>query len=165
MVFHAKSVFFTHGPVPKQPWCVLNSQEVEVLNAQRQLRGVPGDSKAPEAPKAEAVPVKPAEVSTAEKPKLPTAEEPAEEVASTATKPEVATAEEPSEASEPAEPAKPKVNETKLQEKREFEEGGTCCFSGETKDTCGTCFPMSIASYKSKCSKKNYCNLSSLSFC
>ncbi|CAK9038585.1 unnamed protein product [Durusdinium trenchii] len=27
----------------------------------------------------------------------------------------------------------------------------------EKTDTCGTCYPMSIASYKSKCSKKNEC--------
>ncbi|CAK9063591.1 Gastricsin [Durusdinium trenchii] len=52
----------------------------------------------------------------------------------------------------------PKVNETKMQDEREAEEGGTCCFSGENmKDMCGTCYPMSIASYKSKCSKKNNC--------
>lgn len=51
-----------------------------------------------------------------------------------------------------------KINETARQNKREAEEGGTCCFSGEnSKDTCGTCYPMSIASYKSKCSKKNNC--------
>jgi len=51
-----------------------------------------------------------------------------------------------------------KVNETAAQDKRESEEGGTCCFSGEnSKDTCGTCYPMSIASYKSKCSKKDNC--------
>mmetsp|Transcript_67914 Transcript_67914/g.162108 ORF Transcript_67914/g.162108 Transcript_67914/m.162108 type:complete len:399 (+) Transcript_67914:63-1259(+) len=52
----------------------------------------------------------------------------------------------------------PKVNETKLQNERETEEGGLCCFSGESnKDTCASCYPMSIASYKSKCSKKNEC--------
>ncbi|CAE7668293.1 PGC [Symbiodinium microadriaticum] len=51
-----------------------------------------------------------------------------------------------------------KINETLKQEQREEEEGGTCCFSGENPtDTCGTCYPMSIASYKSKCSRKNLC--------
>ncbi len=50
------------------------------------------------------------------------------------------------------------VNES-MQDKRENEEGGTCCFSGEDKDICATCYPMSIASYKSKCSKKNECDL------
>jgi len=51
-----------------------------------------------------------------------------------------------------------KVNETALQEKRESEEGGTCCYSGEnSKDLCGTCYPMSIAPYTSKCSKKDNC--------
>ena len=51
-----------------------------------------------------------------------------------------------------------RINETLKQQEREDEEGGTCCFSGEdSKDTCGTCYPMSIASYKSKCSRKNYC--------
>ena len=53
-----------------------------------------------------------------------------------------------------------KVNETLKQNQREEEEGGTCCFSGEdSKDTCGTCYPMSIASYKSKCSKKHFCRI------
>ena len=57
----------------------------------------------------------------------------------------------------------PKVNETKLQNERETEEGGLCCFSGESnKDTCATCYPMSIASFKSKCSKKNECTCLSL---
>jgi len=51
-----------------------------------------------------------------------------------------------------------KINETALQEKREAEEGGLCCYSGEDKkDTCGTCYPMSIASFQSKCSKKTNC--------
>ncbi|CAE7197070.1 PGC [Symbiodinium natans] len=51
-----------------------------------------------------------------------------------------------------------KVNETLKQDEREKEEGGSCCFSGESsKDTCGTCYPMSIASYKSKCSRKVSC--------
>ena len=51
-----------------------------------------------------------------------------------------------------------KMNETKMQEDREREEGGLCCFSGEnSKDTCGTCYPMSIASYKTKCSRKSQC--------
>eukprot|EP00438_Fugacium_kawagutii_P001241 Skav223437 [mRNA] locus=scaffold350:612881:623802:+ [translate_table: standard] len=59
---------------------------------------------------------------------------------------------------EPAEPVVT-VNETALQEKREEEEGGTCCFSGESRtDTCGTCYPQSIASYRSKCSMKTECN-------
>ncbi|CAJ1345987.1 unnamed protein product [Effrenium voratum] len=50
------------------------------------------------------------------------------------------------------------MNETKMQEDREREEGGLCCFSGEnSKDTCGTCYPMSIASYKTKCSRKSQC--------
>eukprot|EP00438_Fugacium_kawagutii_P005904 Skav214439 [mRNA] locus=scaffold586:564698:565999:+ [translate_table: standard] len=58
---------------------------------------------------------------------------------------------------EPSEPVVT-VNETALQEKREQQEGGTCCFSGESKtDTCGTCYPMSIASYRSKCSMKTEC--------
>eukprot|EP00437_Effrenium_voratum_P009839 CAMPEP_0181426644 /NCGR_PEP_ID=MMETSP1110-20121109/15767_1 /TAXON_ID=174948 /ORGANISM="Symbiodinium sp., Strain CCMP421" /LENGTH=420 /DNA_ID=CAMNT_0023549841 /DNA_START=67 /DNA_END=1329 /DNA_ORIENTATION=- len=51
-----------------------------------------------------------------------------------------------------------KMNETKMQEDIEREEGGLCCFSGEnSKDTCGTCYPMSIASYKTKCSRKSAC--------
>ena len=51
-----------------------------------------------------------------------------------------------------------KINETLKQDQREQEEGGTCCFSGENpKDTCGTCYPMSVASYKSKCSRKSNC--------
>jgi len=51
-----------------------------------------------------------------------------------------------------------KINETLKQDQREQEEGGTCCFSGEnSKDTCGTCYPSSIASYKSKCSRKINC--------
>ncbi|CAL1150407.1 unnamed protein product [Cladocopium goreaui] len=51
-----------------------------------------------------------------------------------------------------------KVNETALQDKRESEEGGTCCYSGEnSKDLCGTCYPMSMAPYTSKCSKKDNC--------
>ncbi|CAE7226859.1 PGC [Symbiodinium pilosum] len=51
-----------------------------------------------------------------------------------------------------------KEEEAKKQLEREEAEGGTCCFSGESsQDTCGTCFPMSIASYKSKCSRKRYC--------
>jgi len=51
-----------------------------------------------------------------------------------------------------------KINETLKQDQREQEEGGTCCFSGDNpKDTCGTCYPMSIASYKSKCSRKSNC--------
>mmetsp|Transcript_60007 Transcript_60007/g.124155 ORF Transcript_60007/g.124155 Transcript_60007/m.124155 type:complete len:407 (+) Transcript_60007:67-1287(+) len=51
-----------------------------------------------------------------------------------------------------------KINETLKQDQREQEEGGTCCFSGENpKDTCGTCYPSSIASYKSKCSRKSNC--------
>ncbi|CAE7268329.1 unnamed protein product, partial [Symbiodinium pilosum] len=48
--------------------------------------------------------------------------------------------------------------EARKQTEREDSEGGTCCFSGESsQDTCGTCFPMSIASYKSKCSRKIHC--------
>ncbi|CAJ1381370.1 unnamed protein product [Effrenium voratum] len=51
-----------------------------------------------------------------------------------------------------------KMNETKMQEDIEREEGGLCCFSGEnSKDTCGTCYPMSIASYKSLSSNKVGC--------
>lgn len=96
-----------------------------------QLRGVPELPKSSDMP----APVEPAEAAAA----TPAAEE---------------SEDEDEEHVAPAE----KVNATKLQEKREQEEGGTCCFSGESKrDTCGTCYPMSIASYLSKCSKKNEC--------
>ena len=98
-----------------------------------ELRGVPELPKSSDMP----APVEPAEAAAA----TPAAEESEDED------------------EEHVAPAK-KVNATKLQEKREQEEGGTCCFSGESKrDTCGTCYPMSIASYLSKCSKKNECNL------
>eukprot|EP00913_Durusdinium_trenchii_P023701 g22262.t1 len=66
-----------------------------------------------------------------------------------------ATAPETAETTTPAEAAVAAAGE---EDEREAEEGGTCCFSGENmKDMCGTCYPMSIASYKSKCSKKNNC--------
>ena len=117
-----------------------------------QLRGVPELPKASDVP----APVETAEAAAA----IPAAEESEDEDEEHVAPAAIPAAEESEDEDEEHVAPAEKVNATKLQEKREQEEGGTCCFSGESKrDTCGTCYPMSIASYLSKCSKKNECNL------
>jgi len=81
---------------------------------------------------------------------------PVEEPAKPATLP----AEEPEEAEEQEEEAEeeptPAVNNT-LQMEWEEKQGGLCCYSGDNPaDTCGSCYPTAVASYKSPCASGKY---------
>jgi len=105
----------------------------------------PAEEAPAEAPATEA----PAEAPAAEEPaaKAPTEEAPAEDTTADSTPAADSAEEEPA-----AEASADDEESTMTQEKWESEKGGLCCFSGEDyHDTCGSCYPTAIASFKSPC--------------
>jgi len=90
----------------------------------------------------------PAEETPAET-ETPAAETPAETEKPAAE--ETATAETPEE--KPAD-AEESEESTMTQELWEAKQGGLCCFTGsDYDDTCGSCYPTAVASFKSPCAK------------